>query len=114
MLGKHFKLGGLNRLQKRAVRIISGSKYNTHTEPLLKKSSVIKTERHFLNKLIQNLPQNLPFYLKNMFKEFSPQHVYETQTVYILVEPELYTPRVKNCLRYALPTFINKKSRCCE
>ena len=45
------------------------------------------------------------FYLKKLLKKFSPQHVYEMRTVYILVEPELYTPSAKKCLRYALPTF---------
>ena len=44
-----------------------------------------------------------------MLKIFSPQHVYEMRTVYILVEPELYTPSAKNCLRYELPMFINQK-----
>ena len=113
-----FKLGRLNRLQKRAVRIISGSKYNSHTEPLFKKAQMLKLRDIFeinLFKIYHKFSNdNLPFYLKNMLKKFSPQHGYETRTVYILVEPESYTPSAKNCLRYELPMFINKKNRCCE
>ena len=109
-----FKLGRLNRLQKRAVRIISGSKYNSHTEPLFKKAQMLKLRDIFeinLFKIYHKFSNdNLPFYLKNMLKKFSPQHGYETRTVYILVEPELYTPSAKNCLRYELPMFINKKT----
>ena len=109
-----FKLGRLNRLQKRAVRIISGSKYNSHTEPLFKKAQLLKLRDIFeinLFKIYHKFSNdNLPFYLKNMLKKFSPQHGYETRTVYILVEPESYTPNTKNCLRYELLTFINQKT----
>ena len=105
-----FKLRRLNRLQKRAVRIISGSKYNSHTE---KKAQLLKLRHIFeinLFKIYHKFSNdNLHFYLKNMFKKFSPQHAYETWTVYILVEPDLYTPSGKNCLKYALPMFIKQK-----
>ena len=36
--------GRLNILQKRAIRIISRSKYNSHTEPLFKALCLLKLE----------------------------------------------------------------------
>ena len=70
ILTRGFKLGWLNRLQKRTVRIISGSKYNSHTEPLFKKAQLLKL-RDILKKNLFKIyhkffNDNLPFYLKNM------------------------------------------------
>ena len=39
-----FKSDRLFKLQKRAVRIITCSKYNAHTEPLLKALNLLKIE----------------------------------------------------------------------
>ena len=39
-----FKSGTILKLQKRAVRIIRCSKYNAHTEPLLKTLNLLKIE----------------------------------------------------------------------
>ena len=37
-----FNMGRLEKLQKRAVRIITCQKYNAHTDPLFKKLSLLK------------------------------------------------------------------------
>ena len=55
----------LNLMQKRAVRILTASKYNSHTEPLFKQTNILKVtdictlnEIKFYNKLInKQLPQ---------------------------------------------------------
>ena len=42
-----FKMGRLDKLQKRAVRIISNSRYNSHTDPLFKKLNLLKLKDLF-------------------------------------------------------------------
>ena len=44
VLSRGFKSDRLFKLQKRAVRIIACSKYNVHTEPLLKSLNLLKIE----------------------------------------------------------------------
>ena len=38
-----FKMGRLDKLQKRTVRIITCSKYNSHTDPLFRKLNLLRT-----------------------------------------------------------------------
>ena len=42
-----FEMGRLDKLQKRAVRIITCSKYNSHTDPLFRKLNLLKAKDHF-------------------------------------------------------------------
>ena len=42
-----FRIGGLDKLQKRTVRIITRSKYS-HTEPLFQKLNLLKAKDFFL------------------------------------------------------------------
>ena len=42
-----FKMGRLDKLQKRAVRIITCSKYNSHTDPLFRKLNILKAKDLF-------------------------------------------------------------------
>ena len=60
-----FKRGRLEKLQKRTIRIISNTKYNSHTDPLFKKLNLLKLKDLFeLNvlKLFYKFKNNsLPF-----------------------------------------------------
>ncbi len=65
-----YKCDRITKLQKRAVRIISTSKYNSHTEPIFKELKLLKIkdimklqELKFYYKFKHG---NLPDYLKNM------------------------------------------------
>ena len=68
-----FKASRLKKLQKRALRIITRSKYNAHTEPLFKKQNLLKLNDLFeLNvlKLYYKFKKNiLPYYIINMFSD---------------------------------------------
>ena len=79
-----FKMGQLDKLQKRAVPIISNSRSNSHTDPLYKKLNLLKLKDLFeLNvlKLFYKYKNNtLPFYISNMF---SGQHMFLTHPVQI-------------------------------
>ena len=107
-----FRMGRLKLLQKRAVRVMSGSRYNAHTDPLFKKLHLVKLSDLFtLNvyKIYYKLRHvSLPTYVANVFKDFSRNHEHETRQALILDEPNVNTSNGENCIRYLLPRIINK------
>ena len=107
-----FRMGRLKLLQKRAVCVMSGSRYNAHTDPLFKKLNLVKLSDLFtLNayKIYYKLRHvSLPTYVANMFKDFSRNHEHETRQALILDEPNVNTSNGENCIRYLLPRIINK------
>ena len=100
-------MGRLEKLQKRAVRIISCSKYNSHTDPLFKNFNLLKLKDLFeLNvlKLYYKYKKNiLPFYISNIFSDFSVGHSYNLRTEYILKEHGSNKPSGDKCIRHYLP-----------
>ena len=107
-----FKMGRLEKLQKRAVRIISLSKYNSHTNPLFKKLNLLKLndlfELNVLKLYYKYKKNNLPFYISNMFSYFNAGHSYNLRTEYILEDHGSIRPSGDNCIRHYLPSAINK------
>ena len=102
----------LVKIQKKAVRIITLSKYNSHTEPLFKKLNTLKVEDLLklqeLKFYYKYRHQNLPVYLLNW--QITPNtyiHNYNTRRT-----TELHTYRTKHefakkFLKYNLPHVIN-------
>ena len=100
------------KIQKKAVRIITLSKYNSHTEPLFKKLNTLKVEDLLklqeLKFYYKYRHQNLPVYLLNW--QITPNtyiHNYNTRR-----KTELHTYRTKHefakkFLKYNLPHVIN-------
>ena len=104
-------MGRLDKLQKRAVRIITCSKYNSHTDPLFRKLNLLKTKDLFelsvLKWFYKYKKSILPFYISNMFSDFNNLHGYNLRTTYILkVVGSNMTSRDK-CIRHHLPVVIN-------
>ena len=52
VLSWDFNTNRLSKLQKRAIRIISHSKYNSHTEPIMKSLNLLKTEDIFMRQCL--------------------------------------------------------------
>ena len=107
-----FKPGRLDKLQKRAVRIISNSEYNYHTDPIFKKWNLLKLKDLFeLNvlKLIYKYKNNiLPFYVSQMFSDYSVPHSYPLRATYVLNTPGSNTPSGEKCIRHYLTSVVNK------
>ena len=107
-----FKPGRLDKLQKRAVRIISNSKYNSHTDPIFKKLNLLKLKDLFeLNvlKLFYKYKNNiLPFYVSHMFSDYSVPHSYPLRATYVLNAPGSNTPSGEKCIRHYLPSVVDK------
>ena len=98
--------------QKRAVRILSNSKYNSHTDPIFKKLNLLKLKDLFeLNvlKLFYKYKNNiLPFYVSHMFSDYSVSHSYPLRATYVRNAPGSNTPSGEKCIRHYLPSVVNK------
>ena len=102
----------ITKLQKKAVRIISLSKYNAHTEPVFKQLKLLKVtdilklqELKFYYKFKNNkLPiyfQNLPFHCnfqKHQHNTRIQNHIQLGRTVH---------EYAKKCIRYNVPISVN-------
>ena len=111
-----FKMGRAELLQKRAVRVISCSKYNAHTDPLFKQLNLLKVKDIFdLNalKLFYKLKQNcLPVYVTDMFQDFSREHEHNTRQSLVLNNVFSSSRNGENCIRFYLPLLVNDSSQC--
>ena len=111
LLNWGFCMGRLQLLQKRSVRVISGSNYNAHTDPLFKKLRLVKLADLFTLNVLKMYYKfkhaRLPPYVENMFENFSRHHEHETRQSLILEEPMVNTASGENCLRYILPRIVN-------
>ena len=101
--------GKLVNLQKRAMRLISGSKYNAHTEPIFKRLDLLKLDDIFKLSVLKFYYRFnkgiLPHYLQNMFHENVPQHSYSTRNRYISTPPPSKVSSSK-CIRYYMPSVL--------
>lgn len=100
------------KIQKKAMRIITLNKYNSHTEPLFKKLNLLKVEDILklqeLKFYFRYIHKNLPDYLLKW--QIVPKdniHNYDTRNT-----QNIYTFRTKHdfamkCLKYNLPHAIN-------
>lgn len=109
-----FNPGRLEKLQKRAIRVVANAKYNSHTEPLFKKLQVLKlcdlVELNELKFYFKYCNNKLPFYLSSIPITTNLNiHNHNTRTSGKL---HLYTIKhefAKYCLRNHIPTTINKQ-----
>ena len=106
-----FKIGRIEKLQKRAVRIITCSKYNVHTEPLFKTLNLLKVSDMFTLNLLKMYykykNQSLPFYVMNMFTDAIEPHDYNLQNKYVLQSSVARTHSGDKCVRCYLPHLRN-------
>lgn len=111
-----FNNGRIYKLQKRAVRVLTASKYNAHTEPIFKQLKLLKIEDilklqelKFYYKFKHNL---LPHYLQNIPSNYNFEvHEHNTR-----IQNDMHVGRVtheyaKRCIRYDLPLLINNTSQ---
>ncbi len=107
--GYHWKQ--LIKLQKIAVRIVNLSKYNQHTEPILKELKPLKIKdilRLKELKLYYKYKKKLPSYLQNMLLQTNSDiHNYETQTQHHIYQPKTKHEYAKHCIRFHIPKTIN-------
>ena len=103
----------LNLIQKRAVRILSASKYNSHTEPLFKQTKILKvSDICTLNKIkfyYKLINKQLPPYFNYFTCEANSDiHGYNTRSRNTLHIPKTDHNFAQNNLRYRIIQKLNK------
>ena len=107
-----FSLEKIIKLQKRAIRVISNSKYNSHTEPLFKKLKLLKLtdifncqQIKFYHKYLNN---KLPEYFTDIFTRLnnSTQN-YSTRNRDNISFEKVKHEYAKKRIRYCIPNTLN-------
>ena len=107
----------LIKLQKRAVRNITLSKYNSHSKPIFKKLYVLNIEdmykRKALNFYYKLVNNTLPSYFNIIFRPVRQRDTHEHFTrIQNFKIPRVYHTFAKNCLRIYLPKLLNESASC--
>ena len=98
-------IDGIITTQKRAIRAIHKSKYNSHTEPLFKKSSILKVQDQFIYEVMlfmyEYFNDRLPMSFRSLFNlNINIQQTYVTRQSNLL-----HIPQVKSKFGAKLPVF---------
>ena len=114
-----FKLSRLSKLQKRAIRVITCSKFNAHTEPLFKSLNLLKLEDmvsfNVLKLYYKLCHGNLPVYVTNLFTRNAPgtTHNYDLRPSGIFKTPTVHTCIAERCIRlYATENYKRCRPEC--
>ena len=105
-----YKTTRLFKLQKRAMRIITCSKYNAHTDPIFKKLKLLKIADIYniclLKFYYKFKKDNLPHYFRDIVS-FSSGHQYFTRGQNKPNYTYCRTSHAKHSIRNYLPAFLN-------
>ena len=101
----------LFKLQKRDIRIVTLSKYNAHTDPLIKSNKLLKIEDileiQCLKLYYRYRKVILPKYL-DVFIENRDVHSHYTRQTSYSHHGVTRTVSARNCIRYSLPVLIDR------
>ena len=111
-----FKSSRLEKLQKRAVRIISQSKYNSHTEPIFRTMNLLKLSDIFKLNILKfyhkHQQGHLPNYFQNLFRSTDITHPYNTRTNQTVFQFRVRTSSCRNCFRFFVPDILKVTPPC--
>ena len=97
-------------LQKKAIRVITKSKFNAHTEPLFRELSLLKVNHIFqlqCLKLYYNITNgSTPAFFLSMFVLNDTVHSYQTRHRGDIHIPITNTTSAQNCIRQYVPRLI--------
>ena len=106
-----FKSGRIFKLQKKAVRAITRSKYNAHTDPIFQNLELLKIEDIFKLNLLKFqfklVNDTLPVYFSSIFTKDELSHNHNTRNRLLLRNPTPNHSSSLNTIRYHLPHFID-------
>ena len=105
----------LFKLQKKAIRLISNSKYNAHTSPLFKTLNCLKIDDIYVLNILKFYfkfcHRKLPEYLLSFdLTARSNIHSHDTRASCKLITPKFRTKMADKCIRMMLPKVINSTS----
>ena len=104
----------LFKLQKKAIRIICKTKYNSHSDPLFKKLKILKLSDIVYRKLYKfyyrYTKQQLPnYFLLNLNIMHADHHHFTRRIQYVV--PRLYHKFAEYSVRYQIIMLLNKNER---
>jgi hypothetical protein len=111
-----YKCKRIEKLQKKAIRTISNSKYNSHTAPIFKKLCLLTVDDMLKKKLYKlffrmvnsKVPEYFP--VNAWLVHQAGTHEYNTRNnLYLL--PRIYNKFSEACVRYQLPNLLNESVR---
>ena len=107
-----FEWERISKLQKRAIRIMTNSKYNAHTDPLFKSLKLLKIKdifdvqcMKFWYKFVNN---NVPTYFASMFRYNHELYEIQTRSHELLHLYPFRTSNAHNALRHRIPELLCK------
>ena len=107
-----FEWERLSKLQKRALRIMTNSKYNAHTDPLFKSLKLLKIKdifdvqcMKFWYKFVNN---NVPTYFASMFRYNHELYEIQTRSHELLHLYPFRTSNAHNAPRHRIPELLCK------
>ena len=106
----------LEKLQKRAVRIIVNAKYNSHTEPIFKSLGILKIkhifERNCLKFYYKVVNGTTPSFFLNMFVPNAATHNYNTRQRSSIRQSTTRIALTENCMRHFIPKLVKETPTC--
>ena len=101
----------VNKLQKKAVRLVCNAKYNAHTDPLYKSMNILKTADIFDLQCIKFFYKyehdSLPSYFRSIYQTNRDIHNHNTRQSSQLHLFPVRRQRSKNTIRHYIPNLIN-------
>ena len=106
-----YNCGRLKILQRKAIRIITNSKYNAHTSPLFKELSLLKLEDMFKMNMLKWYHKYVNKRLPNYFKDYKIQtqeeiHDHNTRNKSDVTRPLSRIHAARKCLRNHISVII--------
>jgi uncharacterized protein YifN (PemK superfamily) len=106
------RINAIFKLQKKIIRIVSGEKYNAHTEPLFKNLRLLKADDlctlqfwKFCYKLENYLLPN--YFYANLFAKNIHIHRHNTRNANDYHIPRVKHEFAKHCIQYTIPIAYN-------
>ena len=106
----------ISKLQKKAFRIVSLSKYNAHTEPILKTLNLLKFEDIYNLQLLKfyykYCKDKLPTYFQSLnLAETDKNHGYNMRNRNRMLLPLINREYTKRSIQYMVINILNKTSQ---
>jgi len=105
------EMNRLKTLQKKAVRIIHNTKYNSHTNPLFRKSGMLKIQDLYITEcfklFLKNRKKTLPQYLENQLLPNFEFHNYNTRQVTHIHNLPIRTKLEEQQINTKISTVLN-------
>ena len=106
----------LEKLQKRAIRVVMKASFNAHTEPIFKALKVLKLQDqcalHDLKFCYKYMNKLLPLYFESLFVRNCDNHLFHTRNSQNFQIPKIRHYFAKNTISYRMPETYNKCIPC--